>query len=127
MGLREQAERDLSFIVEDADNGFGWSITLTDPSGHSAALVGLSNDIAQAIDPGTGMLVSGRVASVALRISTLKEKGFTELPKNIEDSSRKPWVVVFDDIGGESHKFKVCEGNPDRSIGLVTCQLEGYE
>lgn len=125
MGLREQAEADLGMIVENTSE-WGWPITLTDPDGKTEQLVGLSNDISLAVDPDTGMLVSGRTATVALRISTLRTKGFAENPKNIPDSNRRPWVVGFKDINQVPNLFKVIKSNPDRAIGVITLILETY-
>ena len=127
MNLRALAESDLGFIVEDGATGFGWPITLTDPSGFSSPdpLTGLSDDIAQVIDPDTGQAVSGRLASIALRISTLYAQGYA-LPQGIADASVKPWIVEFDDINGLPYKFKVQQSNPDRALGIVTCLLETY-
>lgn len=127
MGLRELAEQDLGAIIEDSAYGFGWSITLTDPAGLTDPnLIGFSDDISQVIDPDTGQLVSGRLASVALRISSLLTAGFT-LPRGIADQSSKPWVVTFNDINGTSHTFKVRQADPDRALGLIVCILEGYD
>lgn len=125
MGLREQAEADLGMIIENTSE-WGWPITLTDPDGKTEALVGLSNDISLAVDPDTGMLVSGRTATVALRISTLRAKGFAENPKNIPDSNRRPWVVGFRDINQVPCLFKVIKSNPDRTLGIITAVLETY-
>lgn len=127
MGLRELAEQDLGAILEDSAYGFGWSITLTDPAGLTDSnLIGFSDDISQVIDPDTGQLVSGRLASVALRISSLLTAGFT-LPRGVADQSSKPWVVTFNDINGTSHTFKVRQADPDRALGLIVCILEGYD
>ena len=126
MGLRDLAEQDLGGILEDDAYGFGWPITLTDPAGLSDnTLIGFSDDISQVIDPDTGQLVSGRLASVALRISSLLTAGFT-LPRGVADQSSKPWVVTFNDINGTSHTFKVRQADPDRALGLVVCILEEY-
>lgn len=126
MGLRDLAEQDLGAILEDSIYGFGWPITLTDPAGLTDPnLIGFSNDISQIIDPDTGQLVSGRLASVALRISSLTLAGFG-LPKAIADQNSKPWVVTFNDINGTSHTFKVRQADPDRALGLVICILEAY-
>lgn len=126
MGLREQAERDLGLIIEDKAFGFGWDIVLVSPEGISAVVTGLSNDISLAIDPDTGELVSGRTATVALRISTLRARGFSDNPKGIADSKSKPWVVAFRDINGVPCLFKVMKSNPDRAIGVITLILETY-
>lgn len=126
MSLRQLAEADLSAILEDGVTGFGWPITVTDPKGRQAPLSGFSNDISQLIDPDTGVLVSGRLATVSLRIASLLAAGLT-LPQGIADATRKPWLIKFDDINGNPYTFKVAESNPDRALGLVVCVLELYE
>ena len=125
MGLRQIAESDLGLILEDTVTGFGYSITLTDPSGTVRPLTGFSDDISQIIDPDTGQAVSGRLASAALRISSIISAGLT-LPKGIADAGIKPWLVQFDDINGNPYTFKVAQSNPDRALGLVTLLLELY-
>lgn len=125
MSLRQLAESDLEFILEDGATGFGWPIVVTDPHGAQATLTGYSDDIAQVIDPETGQAVSGRLASVALRISSLTAAGMT-LPQGIVDRSFKPWIVAFEDINGNAYTFKVAQSNPDRALGLVICLLESY-
>ena len=125
MGLRDQAERDLSFILEDGVRGFGWSINVTDPSGAFGTLTGFSDDISQVIDPDTGEAVSGRLASITLRISSLTTAGLS-LPVAIADSALKPWIIEFNDINGNPFKFKVSQSNPDRALGIVVCILELY-
>lgn len=127
MSIRELAESDLGSILEDGATGFGWPITLTDPAGTVGSLTGFSDDIAQVIDPDTGEAVSGRLASVALRISSIYAEGFTTLPRGIADSGSKPWIVQFNDINGSPHKFKIAQSNPDRALGLLSCILEVYK
>lgn len=130
MGLREVAERDLGRIVEDRRGGFGWEIVLTAPDGFASPepLTGLSQDIAQVIDPDTGQAVSGRLASASLRISTVLAAGYTTLPRGIADSQVKPWRVSFLDINGAGpYEFKVVESNPDRTTGMVVLILEAYK
>lgn len=126
MSLRALAEADLAVTLEDDVTGFGWAITVTAPDGTVVPdLIGQSDDIGQVIDPDTGQAVSGRLASVVLRISSLTAAGLT-LPQGIVDSASKPWIIQFDDIGGTSHKFKVQQSNPDRALGVVSCLLESY-
>lgn len=126
MNLRLLAEQDLGLIIEDGVGGFGRAITITDPAGTAGAFTGLSDDIAQVIDPDTGTAVSGRLASVAIRIASLYAQGFA-LPEGIADSAQKPWIVEFEDINGLPYKFKVAQSNPDRSLGVVTLVLEAYK
>ena len=125
MGLRALAETHLGLILENQSTGFGWPITVTDPSGNQGSLVGSSADISQSIDPETGVIVSGRLATVALRIGALADAGLG-IPEGISDNTSKPWLVQFDDINGNAYTFKVAQSNPDRTIGCVYCRLEGY-
>jgi len=132
VNLRELAEQDLGVILEDDINGFGWSINLTNPQEIKTddvidgGLKGYSNDISQTIDPETGQVVSGRSASVSIRMSTLLLNGFT-LPVGIANTTLKPWLVTFNDINGSSHTFKVAQSNPDRTLGIITLILEFYK
>lgn len=125
MGLREVAEKDLAIILEGDSYGFRWPITVTDPAGVSAALFGFSNDISLVIDPDTGQAVTGRLATVALRIQALIDAGLS-LPVGIIELTSKPWVIEFNDINGNSYIFKVNESNPDRALGIIICILETY-
>lgn len=126
MSLREQAAADLEAIVEDDTGGFGWPITVTDPAGASAALIGLSTDIGTTIDPDTGQAVAGRRASIALRIASLAAAGLG-VPVGIADAATSPWLVTFDDIDGTSYDYRVLESMPDRAIGVVTCLLDAWQ
>jgi hypothetical protein len=128
MGLRELAESDLGGILEDGSTGFGWPVTITDPLGNSGVgpFLGFTDDISQIIDPDTGQAVSGRLASVVLRISSLKAAGLS-IPEGISDENSKPWIVGFDDINGVPYTFKVSSSNPDRALGVVSLILELYQ
>lgn len=123
MSLRLQAALDAQAIVEDR-TGFGWPIRLTDPSGHSEEITGLSNDIALVIDPDTGMLVSGRDVTISVHTRTLRTFGFCGIPRAV--SQGLPWVVEFEDINGTPGRFKVARTSPDLGIGLVLMNLEVY-
>ena len=126
MSLREQAEKDLGAIMEDAVTGFGWPVTIVNPLGTSLDLVALAGDISQTIDPDTGQLVSGRLAYCSIRISTLYANGLG-LPEGISESNRLPWLVTFKDINGRSYTFKVNRSAPDRALGVVDLVLEGWQ
>jgi hypothetical protein len=124
VSLREQAAADFLAIAEDVD-GFGWPITVTNPDGVSLAMTGMSTDIGHTLDPNTGVLVAGRTASVALSIKRLTDAGLG-MPKGVPDEDRKPWTVVFADIGGTARTYKVLQTMPDRAIGCVTCVLGAH-
>ena len=126
MNLRDTARADAKAILNDGVHGFGWPITIIDPEGTEVSLTGFSNDVAEVIDPDTGVAVSGRIASVALVISDIIDAGL-DLPKAIADATKKPWIVQFNDINGNPFDFKVQQSNPDRALGIITCVLEFYE
>lgn len=119
MGLREIAEQDLAFILEDEPTGFGFAITLTNPAGATQDLIGYTADISQLIDDETNTAVTGRLATVAVRISTLT----IGLPVTISDKTQMPWLATFNDINGNSFTFKVQESNPDRALGVLVLTL----
>ena len=128
MNLRQLAEQDLSFTLEDSVTGFGWPVTLTDPTGFtgSSNLTGQSHDISQIIDPETGTAISGRSTAFVLRLASITAAGFAE-PKGIADSDKTPWLITFDDINGASYKFKVEYADPDRVLGTISLILGGWD
>jgi len=126
MGLRELAQRHNRQITTNQTTGFAWPISITDPDGTTVEVSGFGDDISALIDPETGQAISGRLASIAVNINELADKGLG-LPVEIHDKKIKPWVVEFDDINGNPHVFKVEKSNPDRALGMVTCLLEFYE
>jgi len=123
--MRTVAESDLAITLEDAVNGFGWPIAVTDPDGNTANVNGQSGDIAELIDPDTGQAVSGRLAHVAIRISSLAAAGLG-IPVGVAESSRKPWLFDFTDINGHDFTLEVRRSLPDRTLGIVTCILGAY-
>jgi hypothetical protein len=115
---------DVRTILEDTASGFGEPVRLTDPYGHTATLTGFAKDIAQAIDPDTGMLVSGRVVTCAFAMATLAAAGFADLPQLVEESSSQRWCVELTDARGIVYRLAVREARPNRHLGVVVCILE---
>jgi hypothetical protein len=123
VSLREKQAALLARTVESL-TGYGWPVTVTNPAGVSASLVGLVNDIGSAVDLDTGLTVGGRTASVALRLASLSSLG---TPIGVADGTLKPWIVEFETIDGVPREYKVTETRPDLTLGLVVCALELYE
>lgn len=126
MNFLQIAQQDKAFTLKDSDYGFGTVITITDPDLLSAEVTGRTNDINLLIDPDTGVGVSGRTAEISIDMQELTEKGFTSLPTGQSDKTKKPWIVSYTDQLSNTHTFKVMEGNPDRTLGIVLCTLEFY-
>lgn len=125
MGLRQEIRRHAHLILTDVKHGFAWPLVVTDPDGTSARLSGFSTDIADLIDPETGMGVSGRQAEVTISMQSLKCVGM-EHPTYIASGEGKPWTIKFDDSEGSPWTFKVMRAAPDRMTGVVLCYLEAY-
>jgi len=124
MSLREIAAADLKTIMED-QQGFLHSIQLTSPDKRIESFDGRSLDIGIAIDPETGLTISGRQSSISLSIASLAAKCF-HLPEGICDSNLKPWLVKFKDLQGNDHSFKIKSTSPDRTLGCIVCHLEAF-
>lgn len=122
-GLRALIESDLGLIMEQS--GDGVTVTITDPTGASATVQGLSFDISQVFDPATGQMISGRSANVAVRISTLTDAGLA-MPRGVSNLATSPWLVMVSDVNGNEGTFKVAQSGPDRTIGFVNLTLEAY-
>lgn len=122
MALRDIAEADLAATLEGDE---GVEFTVTDPTGNSATLRGVQNDIGTMIDPNTGQAVSGRQAHAVIRIATLTAAGLG-LPINVQDSGGKPWIFDMQSVNGEAARFKVIKSRPDRALGVVSVALGSF-
>lgn len=116
------AEADLATTLE---GDWGVPVLVTDPDGKAATLQAQAGDIGALIDPDTGVPVSGRLAHVALRLSSLAAAGF-EIPKGTASPDGMPWRFKFNDLAGGSHEFAVRHSRPDRTLGVVICLAEHW-
>lgn len=123
MNLRAVAQRDSQRIL---NGDASIMLTITDPAGLAGTLTGWSNDIGFAIDPETGLAVSGRYATIAISMLDLIEKGLG-IPTNISENDIDPWTVSLVNEHGEAFLFAVTAAQPDRTLGVVTCTLEVYK
>lgn len=116
MNLVQQAERDLSFTLEDIDNGFGVELILIDDEQNRYYLACQTTDIGFFTDPQTGVAVAGRQVEISFRISSLVAQGGTY--------PRKSWTVNYIDTNANEWKMKIQEDRPDRKIGIYNLLLE---
>ncbi len=97
------------------------------PDGTTAEFRANTQDISHAIDPQTGMLVSGRTCSVALSLFDLQAANMAPIAVT-DNKASKPWVVRFlETVSQAEHVFKVKETKPDRTIGALILILEFYK
>jgi len=121
MSLIDVMRADVQTILNDKDTGAAVQIFITDPSGTREEFTGFSNDIGLLIDPDTGQAVSGRKVTVAVSMIDLQAVSFSN-PQAIPDEDSDPWIIEF-----EGNFFRVTSSEPDRTLQLVTCTLEGYK
>lgn len=109
MNLRDLAEQDLAITLEDGDDGFGWDITITNPSDQSQTVKGQYHRVSVEVDPETGMQVRSKRASITIRNST-----FTL------GIIAKTWKVTVTDINGVVLEGVVSDILPDDTLGVTT-------
>lgn len=120
MGLWDIAAADNAKFLQDATGGFARPVTLQSPSGQTATINALCNDIANTIDPETGAVVSARYATVTFSIVALAKAG---IGTPIAVTSGRPWRVSFRGASGELKTFMVNDV-PSDDLGTITCRLK---
>lgn len=118
MNLVEQAEADLSFTLEDVDNGFGVALQFRDSSKVIQTVNCQSTDIGYLIDPETGQAVIGRTAEAVGRITSFNSLNIPVPTKNTSLN----FVT-----GGVTYTAKVQENFIDRKLGLYKMTLEALK
>ena len=108
-------------ILENSSSGFGVPMILTNPDGVSQEITGMAADIGQALDPDTGLTVSGRLVSITLRSESI----LIGTPRAVPDIASRPWVVEFELPGGAPAQFKIMESQPD-GLGSTNYFCEVY-
>lgn len=121
MNLNTIAESDLSFILEDVDDGFGVAISVTNPLGIQHTLNGQSNDIGFLIDPSTGVNVIGRNCEIVFRLSTVLSTLGT-IPN--KTASNEGWIFAFSNTNNQIWNFGLLDCMVDRKLGVVKMILE---
>lgn len=109
MSLRDLAEGDLAFILEDTFCA-GSPFTLIDPSGVAYPVAGLVGDIGLLIAPETGERIRSRSIVCSCRIKTLAAR--------TEHVPCRGWRIRFTDLSGGTIDGYVEGCNPDRTLGV---------
>ena len=108
MNIRELAEKDLSFTLENANVG-GSCFVLSDKKGNHFNLTGAVGDIGYLLNT-DGVPVQGRTITVAYRLSSLAV--YTK------ETPQKGWQVLLRDLSGAEYRLYVVRYEPDRTIGI---------
>ena len=112
MNLNALAEQDLSFTLEDTENGFAREFSLIDTSGNTHKLSGVVNDIGLTFDT-EGNPISGRQITASFRLSKLA----TETGEYIRPGRGWKAEIVSDETG-KTYTTYVIDFKPDRRLGL---------
>lgn len=126
MSLRAQAETDLGALLE-APGDWGNPVAVIDSAGNTADLFGKTTDVGQAIDPQTGVVISGRHAACTLRITSMAVAGLVGLPIAVSDESLLPWRVTFAGPSTPSQQYAVVQTFPNFTVGYVVCICMPWE
>ena len=127
MNIIQQAEADLSFILEDKTNGFGIKVVLialdNTEYGNNDELIVQSTDIGFRIDPQTGALIVGRTAEINFRLSTLISVVGSPLPS-------RGWKAKLTNLNTDNQEwlYTLREGAMvDRKLGIFKLILDIVE
>lgn len=113
MNLNQIVESDLSFTLEDSENGFGYELKLIDDNLNEYDIVGKINDIGFFIDLASGVGITGRNCEITVRISSL-----TDIP-------RKNWKCIYTDINNNTWTCYIADSPKiDRTLGIYLILLE---
>ncbi len=114
MNLIDQAEQDLSFTLEDKENGFGQVFTVENSVGVWVEITCKSSDISYFVDLQTEAPVDSRQVNISVRMSTLES---LNIPTVTEET-----IFKF----GE-YPHKVQRIYPDKTRGVLDLDLEAFK
>jgi hypothetical protein len=114
MNLRELAESDLAFTLEDV-NGAGTPFTLISPDGGEFPVVGTVGDIGVLFAPETGEAIRTRSIAATCRIRTLA--ALTAL------MPERGWKAAVLDLQGNMQSLYVQGNDPDRTLGVYHLRM----
>lgn len=114
---------DLAHEMLTDTDGFASAATIVSPGGQSYGIKLLGADIALTFDQETQQQVAGRKVTCAVSSRQLEELGIS--PKEEQDNSRHPWVVIWTPSAGPALRLKVVAVLPDK-IGVTVLELETY-
>jgi hypothetical protein len=118
MNINDIAEADLSFIIEDKENGTGIDLLLYDEDSNEYPIVAVVNDIGYFIDPATGIGVVGRTVEATVRISSLNALS-NDNPPSVE------WTAKYTDKSGEIWNMGIATPpRVDRTLGIYLITFE---
>jgi hypothetical protein len=118
MNINDIAEEDLSFIIEDKENGTGVDLLLYDEDSNEYPVVAIVNDIGYFIDPATGVGVVGRTVEATVRISSLSAL-------SNDDPPSVDWMAKYTDKSGETWNMGVASPpRVDRTLGIYLITFE---
>jgi hypothetical protein len=113
MNLRVLAEQDLATTLEDAEFGFGWPVTFTNPVNQDQqTLNGQVHKVSLDYDPQTGAIVKTEKQAITIRQSSLTI-----------GEPKQNWKVSTTDINNNPVNGTIITIMPDDALGITTYLL----
>ena len=109
MNVREQAESDLGWIMENSGEA-GSPFVLIDPTGTEHNVVGVVGDIGLSIETETGEKIRSRSIVCSCRIKTVAAFG--------AGAPGRGWKARITDLQGNTVNAFVAGCDPDRTLGI---------
>jgi hypothetical protein len=125
VSLIERARKDVARILQNT-NEFASTVKLTSPAGVTRDVAAVTNEVWQGLDPNSGNIVNGAVASIAISLDALSKAGLG-IPQNSRDTKAKPWLVEMTLADGAPRTYTVEESRRDMGLGVIWYVLGEYQ
>lgn len=126
MSLKERAKADIERITSNT-NEWAQAMTLIAPSGGpELAVTGLHTKHTLGIDAQKQKWVNAPNQHISISEQLLIDGSYPYVLSSGEISFHNHKVKVIDSSGQE-YTYRIKEWFPNRTIGLITCILEGWE
>lgn len=125
MSLLDRVRKDVARITQNT-NEFASAVKLTNPSGQFATVAALTGEVWQGLDPNSGNVVNGAVASIAISIEALTKANLGGIPHNSKNPTERPWRVELELADGVRYTYAINESRRDMTLGLIWYVLKRY-
>jgi hypothetical protein len=121
MNLRAQAKSDLSFTLQDGENGFGMPVIIeqgihTIGNNVSSPFYAQVGRVSFLIDPDTGQGVNGDFAHIVVNLEDMKNAGFEVDTRNIKNGDFR---ISAPDSDGTIQSYSNKSFEPDNTLGVI--------
>lgn len=126
MSLLDRVRSDVARITQNTKE-FASEVKLQNPSGQFATVAAITNEVWQGLDPNSGNIINGAVASIAISLDALTKASLGGIPQNPHNAKEKPWLVELTLADGVPRTYKIAESRRDMQMGLIWYVLSRYQ